>query len=129
MKINAFFKNRLQAPLYNHVWSWGAIDETSKRVVLRTNEEHIFTDKQGDWALVYDPDWNASPDYVIIPVSLNVGPYCLTNFWDRPGVGRRCKQRNGGHSLNSCSLPDDEWASSSRAMDFRQRRVAANDLT
>lgn len=60
MKINAFFTHRLQAPLYNHVWSWGAVDERSKRVFLRTNERHIFTDDDADWALVYNPDWDRS---------------------------------------------------------------------
>lgn len=59
MKINAFFEHRLRAPLFNHVWSWGAIDTGSNRVFLRTNEDHIFED-DGEWALIYNPDWNRS---------------------------------------------------------------------
>ncbi|TWT72671.1 HNH endonuclease [Crateriforma conspicua] len=59
MRINAFFEHRLRAPLFNHVWSWGAIDTSSNRVFLRTNEEHLFDDN-GEWALIYNPDWNKS---------------------------------------------------------------------
>jgi len=59
MKINAFFEHRLRAPLYNHVWSWGAIDTTTNRVFLRTNQDHIYDDN-GEWALIYNPNWNRS---------------------------------------------------------------------
>lgn len=35
MRINAFFKEVLNAPVANVRWSWGAVDERSRRVFLR----------------------------------------------------------------------------------------------
>jgi putative restriction endonuclease len=59
MNINAFFANRLGATIRNHRWSWGAVNDSAKRVFLRTNEEHVFDD-DGDWVLAYNPDWDTS---------------------------------------------------------------------
>jgi hypothetical protein len=59
MRIGEFYEYRLNAPLKNKQWSWGAIDESAKRVFLRTNEKHISQDA-GRWALIYDPEWNPS---------------------------------------------------------------------
>jgi hypothetical protein len=62
MKINAFFEKRLQAPLYNHVWSWGAISRKSGIIFLRVGSWSIDTYDDGkDWALLLHPDWLAKP--------------------------------------------------------------------
>ncbi len=61
MKINAFFANRLNAPLHNPRQSWGAFDEKTNRVYLRVSSGSI--DEYGDgkeWVTVYDPDWRKS---------------------------------------------------------------------
>ena len=61
MKINAFFANRLHAPLHNSRQSWGAFDEKTNRVYLRVDRRSI--DEYGDgkeWVIVYNPDWAKS---------------------------------------------------------------------
>lgn len=61
MKINAFFAHRLKAPLYNHVWSWGAIDDANRRVFLRNDRSQIDEYDDGKrWTVLYDPRWNPS---------------------------------------------------------------------
>lgn len=39
--ITRFFAERLEAPLVNPVWSWGAIQSTKKRVFVRTRHDHV----------------------------------------------------------------------------------------
>jgi len=61
MKINKFFSHRLHAPLYHHLWSWGAYDDHSDRVFLRVGEQSIVEDTDGDrWLVVHDPNWRDS---------------------------------------------------------------------
>ena len=61
MKINAFFKNRLGVSLHNHVWSWGAHDQSAGRIFLRVSSESVVEATAGvRWVIVYDPNWIAS---------------------------------------------------------------------
>ncbi len=53
-----FFKYDLQAPLHNHVWSWGAVSTDGKRQALRV-WEHDYKKIDGAY-------W-VSVDYVVIP--------------------------------------------------------------
>lgn len=41
MSITKFFKDTLKAPVKNHVWSWGSVDHSHKRVFLRIWENEI----------------------------------------------------------------------------------------
>lgn len=59
MNISSFFADRLQAPLKNPMWSWGANDASSERVFLRTEDINIVEDN-GEWALIHSPDWRKS---------------------------------------------------------------------
>ena len=58
MKINSFFAKRLHAPLYNHVWSWGAKNSLSNDVFLRIGSWAINTYADGkEWVTLYKSDW------------------------------------------------------------------------
>ena len=48
MRINAFYRDVLRAPVTNPVWSWGALDPTSNRVFLRVWADLIYRDHNGD---------------------------------------------------------------------------------
>ena len=62
MRINAFFENRLLAPLYNHVWSWGAMNEKSEIVFLRVGRWAIESYDDGkEWAILLHPAWLEKP--------------------------------------------------------------------
>jgi len=61
MKINAFFANRLQAPLKNPVQSWGATDCRGKKIFLRVGSWSVEEYDDGSkWIRIYDPTWRAS---------------------------------------------------------------------
>jgi hypothetical protein len=63
MKINAFFEKRLQAPLYNHVWSWGAINRKSGTIFLRVGSGWLDTYDDGkEWAVLLHPKWREKPN-------------------------------------------------------------------
>ena len=54
MKTKEFFERRLQAPLVNPAWSWGALDEVHKRIFLRVEEGCLVSPSR---ALLYKPEW------------------------------------------------------------------------
>lgn len=59
MKINSFFAKRLQAPLYNHVWSWGAVGTKSNDVFLRIGSWALdHYDDGNEWVVLYKPEWD-----------------------------------------------------------------------
>ena len=63
MKINAFFEQQLNAPLYNHVWSWGAINRSSGTIFLRVGSVWIDTYVDGkEWAVLLHPKWLEKPN-------------------------------------------------------------------
>ena len=62
MRINEFFEIRLRAPLYNHVWSWGAMSEELDIVVLRVGRWAVESYNDGkEWAILLHPDWLEKP--------------------------------------------------------------------
>ncbi len=61
MKINAFFASRLNTPLANHLWSWGAYNQTTNQVFLRNGRWSVDEYDDGkQWMIVYNPAWPAS---------------------------------------------------------------------
>lgn len=59
MKINEFFAKRLNAPLYNHVWSWGAVGTKSGDVFFRVGSWALDKYDDGkEWVILYKPDWD-----------------------------------------------------------------------
>lgn len=61
MKITAFFSHRLSAPLHNHIWSWGAVDEKHRRVFLRIGRWAVEDYNDGKrWATLRRKDWKPS---------------------------------------------------------------------
>lgn len=59
MKINEFFGKRLFAPLYNHVWSWGAVSPKSGDVFFRIGSWALDKYDDGkEWVILYKPEWD-----------------------------------------------------------------------
>lgn len=52
--ISNFFRENLGAPLVNHIWSWGAMDDAG-RVFLRVWQKDY--DHQAKRVLISEPDW------------------------------------------------------------------------
>ena len=59
MKTREFFEKRLQAPLVNQGWSWGAVDEQNRRGFLRGHKANLQPDDSfPKWALLHEPAWS-----------------------------------------------------------------------
>lgn len=70
MRINAFFKDVLHAPVANIRWSWGAVDERTRRVFLRLWRMDI-ANLDGRQAI------RVLGHLLRIPVQLTTGSGCL----------------------------------------------------
>jgi hypothetical protein len=59
MKTKEFFEKILRAPLVNAGWSWGAVDEKSKRIFLRVHKRNLLpNDTSPKRALLHEPSWS-----------------------------------------------------------------------
>lgn len=52
MRINAFFRDMLFAPVRNERWSWGAVDEARRHVFLRLWNDDILEREDARWIRV-----------------------------------------------------------------------------
>ena len=61
LSISEFFKIRLNAPLVNTRWSWGALSEDKKKIYLSIWADEITVADGKTWVIILNNDLNTSP--------------------------------------------------------------------
>lgn len=61
LSISEFFKIRLNAPLVNTRWSWGALSEDKKKIYLSIWADEITVADGKTWVIILNNDLKTSP--------------------------------------------------------------------